>query len=76
MKYLFAIVFLILVSACGKIKKDPMSNRTVKSLKTGRIYEYRIHELQKKNDIILIQDPWEQIVKKGQAKYDSVIILN
>jgi hypothetical protein len=76
MKQLAFITLFILVSACSapEVKEH---KRTVKSLKSGRIYQRIIHDMQEKGDIIKIDDPLTTLIdnKEGMA-YDSVIVMD
>lgn len=75
MKYLVIIAFLILATSCGPEVKE--HERTVKSLKSGRIYQHIIHDLQEKGDVIKINDPWATIIdRKEGVVYDSVQIMD
>lgn len=76
MKYLSLIILLLFMCSCHppEVKEH---ERTVKSLKTGRIYQQIIHDLQEKGDIIKIADPWMTIIdKKEGVVYDSVVVMD
>lgn len=77
MKYIFSVIIFFLIVSCGNVTERKQHIRTVQSLKTGRIYEFIIHDLQKKDDIIKIADPWATMIdKKNGMVYDSVVVLD
>jgi len=75
MKYLSLIFLLIFATACGQEAKE--HERTVKSLKSGRIYQRIIHDMQEKGDVIKIDDPLMTLLdRKEGVAYDSVIVMD
>ena len=71
---IIALLFVFMTSCGPEVKEH---ERTVKSLKTGKIYQHIIHDMQKKGDVILISDPVATLIdRKEGVVYDSVQVMD